>query len=222
MRTEATNRRLPELRPVRRLAAISLVAAIAAGLLAPSAPASPAAKPRVTIIGDSVMASFDYVPAARRTLGRGLDLRSDTAVCRRLVAASCPFQGTTPPTALDVIRTSARTLGSVVVINVGYNDWSAVYDVGRVVRELREAGVKRIVWVTLREAGVHAALYAQSNARIRAAARRWTDVVVADWNARSQGRSWFRGDGLHLTSAGALALAQLLRPLALAGAGSST
>lgn len=222
MRTEATNRRLPELRPVRRRTAISLVAAIAAGLLASSAPASPAAKPRVTIIGDSVMASFDYVPAARRTLGRGLDLRSDTAVCRRLVAASCPFQGIAPPTALDVIRTSARTLGSVVVINVGYNDWSAVYDVGRVIRELREAGVKRIVWVTLREAGVHAALYAQSNARIRAAARRWTDVVVADWNARSQGRSWFRGDGLHLTPAGALALAQLLRPLALAGAGSST
>lgn len=223
MQTRATNRRLPELRAVRHLAAISLAAGVAVALLvSPSAGAGSAAKPRVTIIGDSIMASFDYVPAARRLLGRGADLRSDSAVCRRLVAVSCPFQGSTPATALDVIRASGRALGSVVVINVGYNDWSAAYDVGRVLRALREVGVRRVVWVTLREAGVHAALYAQSNARIRAAARRWADVVLADWNAHSQGRPWFREDGLHLTPAGALALARLLRPLALAGAGSST
>lgn len=217
MQTTRTNRRPPELRRLRRLAAATLVAGAAVALVgSAAAPASSAAKPRVTLIGDSIMASFDYVPAARGALGRGLDLRSDSAVCRRLVAASCPFQGSVPATALDVVRANGRALGSTVVINVGYNDWSAVYDVNRVVRALRASGAKRVVWVTLRESGPNAALYAQSNARIRAADRRWKDVVLADWDAYSRGRSWFRTDGLHLTPAGALALARLLRPLVLA------
>ena len=84
------------------------------------------------------MASFDYVPAARRSLAKGLDLRSDSAVCRRLVAASCPFQGSTPATALEVVRADGRALGPVVVINVGYNDWAAVYDVDRVLHALTD------------------------------------------------------------------------------------
>ena len=179
-----------------------------------AAPASPSAKPRVTVIGDSIMASFEYVPSARRALGKGLDLRSDTAVCRRLVASSCPFQGSTPATALQVIGASGRSLGRVVVVNVGYNDWVAVYDVDRVLRALRSAGVSRVIWVTLREASSNASLYAQSNARIRNAARRWKkSLVVADWNAFSRGKTWFREDGLHLTSTGAIGLARLLRPL---------
>jgi hypothetical protein len=180
----------------------------------PAAPAGESAKPRVTVIGDSIMASFDYVPSARRALARGLDLRSDSAVCRRLVAVSCPFQGSTPSTVLEVIATKGRGLGRAVVINVGYNDWAAVYDVDRVMRALKQAGVRTAIWVTLREASSNASLYAQSNARIRKAARRWRkSLVVADWNAYSRGRPWFREDGLHLTVSGAMGLARLLRPL---------
>jgi hypothetical protein len=175
----------------------------------------------VTVIGDSIMASFEYVPAARRVLGRGFDLRADNAVCRRLVAASCSFQGSTPATALDVVRARGRMLGPVVVINVGYNDWSAVYDVDRVMRALTAARVRRVVWVTLREAGGNASVYAQSNVRLRRADRRWGRLVVADWNAQSRGRPWFRADGLHLTADGAVGLARLLRPLVVAGASPS-
>jgi hypothetical protein len=181
-------------------------------------PATPA-KMRVTVIGDSITASFDYVVAARRYLGKGLDLRSDALVCRRLVAASCSFQGSTPATALQVVGAQGRALGPVVVINVGYNDWAAVYDVDRMMKALRAAGVRRVVWVTLRETGSNASIYAQSNARIRSAANRWrTALVVADWNAYSRGKPWFREDGLHLNTSGALGLARLLRPLVLAGA----
>jgi hypothetical protein len=199
-------------RRLRRVA--SVVAVVVLALVGgTAAPASPSAKPRVTVIGDSIMASFEYVPSARRALGKGLDLRSDTAVCRRLVASSCPFQGSTPATALQVIAASGRSLGRVVVINVGYNDWVAVYDVDRVLRALRSAGVRRVIWVTLREASSNASLYARSNARIRNAARRWKSLVVADWNAYSSGQTWFREDGLHLTSTGAMGLARLLRPL---------
>jgi hypothetical protein len=102
-----------------------------------------------------------------------------------------------------------------VVVNVGYNDWTAVYDVDRVMRALSEAGVRTVVWVTLRATTSN---YARSNARIRAAERRWKDLVVADWDAYSRGKPWFRDDGLHLTEAGVFGLAQLLRPLLVAGA----
>ena len=165
------------------------------------------------------MASFNYVAAARRYLGKGLDLRSDAVVCRRLVAASCSFQGTTPPTVLQVVGAQGRALGPVVVVNVGYNDWAAVYDVDRVMKALKAAGVKHVIWVTLRQAGSYASVYAQSNARIRSAGKRWrSTLVVADWNAYSSGKPWFREDGLHLTTSGALGLARLLRPLVLADA----
>jgi hypothetical protein len=192
-------------------AAVGLAAAaLALVVLAPTSAGSPS-RPRVTVIGDSVTASFDYVPAAKQYLGKGLDLRSDAVVCRRLVAASCVFKGSTPATALQVIGAHGRSLGSVVVVNVGYNDWAAVYDVDRVMRALAEAGVTTTIWVTLRETTAN---YARNNARVRAAARRWRkSLVIADWNAHSRGRPWFREDGLHLTSSGAMGLARLLRPL---------
>ena len=213
-------RRQPELRAVVALAAATFLAAL---LGATSATAKPSAPPktRVTIIGDSITASFSYVAGAKRYLGKGLDLRTDALVCRRLVAASCAFQGTTPATALQVVGAQGHALGSVVVINVGYNDWAAVYDVDRVMRALKAAGVQHVVWVTLREAGANASIYAQSNARIRSAGKRYRkSLVIADWNAYSRGRPWFREDGLHLTNSGAFGLARLLRPLVLAGASS--
>lgn len=191
-----------------------LLAASVAFLVAASASATPGTKPRVTVIGDSVAASFDYVAAARRSLGRGLDLRSDTAVCRRLVAASCEFQGARPATALDVVRARGGSLGSVVVVNVGYNDWAAVYDVDRLMRALKSAGVRTVVWVTLRETTSN---YARNNMRVRRALRKWKSLVLADWNAYSRGKPWFRSDGLHLTVSGAMGLARLVRPLVLAG-----
>jgi hypothetical protein len=207
-------RALPALSALVVVTAVTLVAAVCA-----PASAHSSSRTRVTIIGDSVMASFVYVPAARRYLGRGLDLRSDAVVCRRLVAASCPFQGATPATALQVVGAEGRRLGPVVVIDVGYNDWAAVYDVDRVMRALEAAGVRSVIWVTLREAGPNASIYARSNARIRAAGKRWQrSLVVADWNSYSRGREWFRGDELHLSVTGAMALARFLRPLVLAGA----
>ena len=212
-RRTSSSRRRPELRrPAQALCGLVIVVvALAAGA---SASAGGSSKPRVTVIGDSVAASFDYVPAARRYLGKGIELRSDAVVCRRLVAASCAFQGSTPPTALDVVSAEGHALGPVVVVNVGYNDWTAVYDVDRVMRALTAAGVRSVVWVTLRETTSN---YATNNRRIFAASHRWKRLVVADWNAYSRGKAWFREDGLHLTASGALGLARLLRPLVLAG-----
>jgi hypothetical protein len=216
--TTTPRRQLPELRATLALALAITAAVLACAAAAPAQPSAPA-KTRVTVIGDSITASFNYVASAKRYLGKGLDLRSDAVVCRRLVAASCSFQGTTPSTVLEVVGSQGNALGPVVVINVGYNDWAAVYDVDRVMKALKTAGVEHVIWVTLREAGSNASIYAQSNARIRSADKRWRSrLVLADWNAYSRGKPWFREDGLHLTTSGALGLARLLRPLVLANA----
>ena len=182
-------------------------AAIAAVLLAAS-PATAAEKPRVTVIGDSVQASFSYVPKAVSRLGKGFDLKLDALVCRRLITSSCTYNGVTPKTALQVIQSKGTALGSVVVLNVGYNEGSGTYDVNAVMRALRKAKVKGVVWVTLRE---QRSVYTAINARIRQAAGRWKGFAVADWNAASSRKPWFGSDGLHLNSAGAFALAGLIR-----------
>ncbi len=175
----------------------------------------PAGKPRVTVIGDSVSASLLYVPSAVRLLRTGLDLRLDLRVCRRLASLSCPYMGTTPPSALDAIETRGTRLGSTVVIDVGYNDVSTTYDrdVREVLGALRKAGVTNVVWVALAEKRPD---YAAINEIVRSAARRDpAHLCVADWARVSRGQAYFGDDGLHLNTAGAVAFAKLLRPYAV-------
>ena len=179
----------------------------------PKATTATTKPPRVTVIGDSVQASFGYVPKAVRRLGRGLALRMDAKVCRRLVAPSCPYQGVTPATALEVAKSLGDRTGRVAVVNVGYNDDPRGYDVGAVMRTLRADGVEKVVWVTMRETR---SIYATTNDEIRTAAKRWPAMRIADWNAVSAGRPWFADDGLHLNTKGALALSGLLRVNVLA------
>lgn len=196
------------------LAAVALVAVlVAAGT--PASPAAATAKPRVTLVGDSITASFAYVPRAAKLLGAGLDLRVDAKVCRRLVAPSCTYQGVTPQTALELVRSRGAALGRVVVVNVGYNDDSSRYtaDLDTTMKALRRAGVTRVIWVTLRE---QRSVYVATNSVIRAGPRRWKGLQIADWNAASRGKPWFARDGLHLNTAGAMGLARLLRPLVIA------
>jgi hypothetical protein len=198
---------------VRRWPAIGILSAAIVAVLLAAGPATAAEKPRVTVIGDSVQASFSYVPKAVSRLGRGFDLKLDAVVCRRLISSSCTYNGVTPKTALQVIQSKGPALGSVVVMNVGYNEGSGTYDVNAVMRALRKAKVKSVVWVTLRE---RRSLYAAINGRIRQAAGRWKGFAVVDWNAASAGKPWFGSDGLHLNSAGAFALSGLLRQKVLA------
>jgi hypothetical protein len=164
------------------------------------------------MIGDSVPAALTYVPGAERVLGQGLDLRLDLRVCRRLVAASCAYMGRTPATGLEAVQADGSSLGHTVVMDVGYNDDGTRYiaDMDRVLRALRDADVQRVVWVTLRE---ERSDYVRVNAAIRHEASRWPRLVqIADWNEASYEQDgWFATDGLHLSDAGAFALAHFLR-----------
>ena len=166
---------------------------------------------RVTFVGDSVPASISYIPAAQAQLRRGLDVRLDLKVCRRLVQPSCTYQGTTPSSALEAVKGYGRSLGRVLVVNVGYNESADGYRQGidRVMRAALAQGASGVVWVTLRETRD---IYRWTNVAIKTAAKRWPQLVVADWNAYSSGKPWFGDDGLHLTPTGATALASFLRP----------
>jgi hypothetical protein len=204
---------------MRAIAATVLTAAVVALGAAAGEASSADTRPRVTVIGDSVAASLNHVPRARALLGRGVDLRLDAQVCRRLVGTSCPFQGSRPRNVVETIA-ATRRLGDVVVIDVGYNDDPAAYAAGidQVMTILSRGGVHTVIWSTLK---VDRPGYGRINAAIRKAAKRWRTLRVVDWNAHSRGHaSWFVSDGLHVNVAGALGLARMLRgPVALATCG---
>jgi hypothetical protein len=196
----------------RRLGPIGAVAALACIVVAAASGGSGATPPvRVTFVGDSVADALAYMPTAERAFGRGYDVAFDLRVCRRLATAGCPYRGTVPSSALDEVYASGEQTGQVLVVDVGYNDDPALYRKGMddLVQTAGALGVKRIVWVTLRETQ---SIFRQTNAVIRSEAKRYPQVEVADWNACSAGKPWFRSDGLHLTPAGATALAAWLRP----------
>ena len=165
----------------------------------------------VTFVGDSIPASISYIPAAQARLRPGLKVRLDLRVCRRLVQPSCTFQGETPPSALEAVQGYGRSLGRVLIVNVGYNESSDGYRQGidRIMRAALAQGAAGVVWVTLRETRD---IYHRTNVVIKAAAKRWPQLLVADWNSFSGGKPWFGDDGLHLTATGATALATFLRP----------
>jgi len=199
---------------MQRFARVAAAAGALAAACASSTTATATAPARVTFVGDSVADSLSYVPAAEEALGRGLDLRFDLRVCRRLASTGCPYAGSTPPSALDVVYQWSGRLGQVLVVDVGYNDDPAQYRHGMddLIQTAGAVGVKRIVWVTLRAAEP---VYRETNAVIRSEARRFPQVEVADWDAAGAGKPWFRPDGLHLTARGAVALATWLRPYVL-------
>ena len=193
-----------------------VAALVACALLASAAAGDAAARPRVTLFGDSVAAALAYQSRARATLAKGLDLQIDAEVCRRLAEVGCPYDGARPESVLSLVSKPAKPLGSVVVIDVGYNDVPSDYgdDVDRVMQALVRQGVTTVIWVTMQERRV---LYRATNAAIRAATKRWPQIVVADWDDASRARTtWFGDDELHLSSSGAVGLARFLRPFVLA------
>ena len=199
-----------------RTASAAIAALAACALLASTASAGRSVRPRVTVFGDSVAAALSYPGTARKTLAKGLDLQIDAKVCRRLAEIGCPYQGDRPQSVLSLVTQPAKPLGSVVVIDVGYNDVPSDYgdDIDHVMQALVRQGVTTVIWVTMQE---RRPLYQTTNAAIRAAATRWPQIRIADWDDASSGKpTWFVDDGLHLSSAGGVGLAKFLRPFVLA------
>jgi hypothetical protein len=190
-------------------ALLGLAACTVAGALSAQATIVQA-PPRVTIIGDSVASSLDYVPAARAILAAGIDLKLELAPCRRVGQASCPYLGSRPPTVLDLVPTLGNALGQTVIVAVGYNDFEQAYagDMEDALAALRKVGVQHVLWLTLHEVRPD---YAAMNVSIHAAATHHPELTVVDWQAAARAHpAWFQPEGIHLTAAGAIAMATLV------------
>ena len=184
------------------LAALVLVAGAQGGSAAPPV--------RVTVFGDSAATAMAYDPDAKRTLGRGIDLRLEVAACRRLGDTSCPYDGVRPPNVIDRATALGSEMGPVVVVNVGYNDFEANYadNIEQALAVFRKAGVEHVVWLTLR---AERQSYLSMNAMITAAAQKHPEMTVVDWNAQARNNpGWLQPDGIHLTPLGAEGMAALV------------
>jgi len=193
-----------------RAVALAAVVLAALGLVAGAQGASAAPPVRVTVFGDSAATAMAYDPDAKRTLGRGIDLRLEVAACRRLGDTSCPYDGVRPPNVIDRATALGSEMGPVVVVNVGYNDFEANYadNIEQALAVFRKAGVEHVVWLTLR---AERQSYLSMNAMITAAAQKHPEMTVVDWNAQARNNpAWLQPDGIHLTPLGAEGMAALV------------
>ena len=191
---------------------LALIACVA-GVAVAVSHAGTRSGPVVTLIGDSVADRMEHNPAALNRLNRDFTLNLQTQGCRRLATQSCTIVGEPAPPA-NVVTLAKRLgprLGRIVVVATGYNDdpYRFDRDFDKVMRTFNANGVKRVVWLTLREAK---SAYVLSNADIEAESAKWPTLTVADWNSYSANRpDWFEADGVHLTLAGSTALAVFIQ-----------
>ncbi|MDQ1432842.1 MAG: hypothetical protein QOF40_3444 [Actinomycetota bacterium] len=187
-------------RPLRRFARASGVGigALVALLVLASlvAPASSQTSPlRVSMFGDSVM-----LGARDQLLARFPDasVTVDAVENRSLLGAVSVLQG-------------AQPLGDVVVLDLGYNDGD---DPGVFRQRIDNAmavlsSVPKVLWLTQRE---FRAGRAGMNAELVAAATRYGNLEVVDWNTEVAAHpEEVYGDGIHLTPVGQRAMAALVR-----------
>jgi hypothetical protein len=202
------------------LAALSLVLLLVSATGARAE--TPAPGPRVTVITDSSGSALVFDGASNAILGRGFDLDVETVICRKLVKRGCGGAEPAPPSALDTVQILAAQgrLGKIVVIDTGYNDRPE--EVGEAVdpllRALLSAGVEKVIWVTYVE---RLSEWADSNRLLVAAATRWPQLTLADWNAVALPNDEWFVDQAHLNSLGGRALATFLHPFLVYACGTA-
>lgn len=179
----------------RRAAAPPAAAPTTTTTAPPTTTTAPPAPEVVYVVGDSVLlGAREELPAALP----GRTVVVDAVGSRRL------------PDAIGLLRTRRAEVGDgVVVIDLGNNH---VPEEGAFADHIDAAmqaldGVRRVVWVTLAERWPSRV---ELNAAIRDAPDRWPNAVVADWAPIAAADPALLDDGLHLTPAGAEALARLI------------
>ena len=161
----------------------------------------------VFMLGDSVMAGIGFSATAKNVLRGYAPFVLEAKECRRMNGPSCALNGSPPPSpGIAVLQGSVRRLGDTVVIMVGYNEIIGPRTIDLVMKIVGPG--RRVLWLTYRNGGGQS--FGASNGNLVAAARRWSNLRVADWNAYSAGRSGWFVDGLHLTSSGAPELARFI------------
>jgi hypothetical protein len=171
------------------------VTALAMALAGSSSAQTPTAL-RVAVIGDSVLLG------AKEELLAGFadqQVTVDAVEDRSLLGA------------IGLFRSAGPALGDVVVLDLGYNDSSdpAVFR-GRVDDAMTAlAGVRRVIWLNQHDWGPGRA---GMNAELTAAASRYANLDVVDWNAEVAAHpDYVYADAIHLTPTGQPAMAAAVR-----------
>ena len=188
--------------------ALVAVAVVLGGSAAPAGVRAPL--PHVTMFGDSIADAIVGYDQARAILADGVDVDFEVAPCRRLVQDSCPFDGVRPPTVLQVVKTLGSKIGPTVIVALGYNEYEDQFarNVDVTLDAFENAGVKQVLWLTLRAAR-HP--YVNMNDSLVAAAAAHRSLIVVDWNLYSRSHAdWFQADGIHLLYDGSKGMATLL------------
>ena len=179
-------------------------------LLGAATTAHASARPHVTVIGDSIMTGVLWHAKPMAILGQGIDLLMEVGVCRRIEGVSCPYEGAEVPTLVDLVPQLQPDIGKTVIVEMGYNEPAGGFaqKIDDAMHVLVQAGVSRVLWVNMREAEGQ---YSAMNAELLAAATRYPQLTVIDWNTYAAGHpEWFQNDGLHLLESGGGGLATLL------------
>jgi Putative Ig domain len=195
-----------------RATLLALAAVAVAALAAATRPADGTSRTlqHVTLFGDSVAQAVVDNAQARKLVSTGVDMDFEVAPCRRVGQDSCPYNGVRPPNVIDLAKQLGSRLGATVVVAVGYNDFAQSYaqNIEDALAAFKQAGVKRVLWLTLR-AAEHP--YLGMNDEIVTAAAHHPELVVVDWNLYSRSHpDWFQSDGIHLVGPGAQAMATLV------------
>lgn len=220
------------MRPFRCLSGLAMAVVIGAGVLGASATAAPTTldspavplefaqrqpptprvvgQSRAVIISDSAMAGVRWNGALDGF--RGFDADDRLESCRRLVATSCNGrEGRRPLTAFSEIAfLPAPGPTDVLVIAVGYNDWSGRFasDLRLVLDLARAKGFTTIAWVNYRDEVSYrlpsddgrTSNYGLMNAELDRVAEsgEYPELRVWDLDTYTEGTiGWFTRDGVH-------------------------
>lgn len=151
--------------------------------------------PRLFVIGDSVL------------------LGAQPAVVARLPGWTVTVyaqEGLSTLAAPAIIAANRPNVGEVAVIALGNNDRGNPVTFGQRIDGVMQAlsGTRRVIWINLRQ---FASWVPAMNAQLQAATTRWPNLEIADWDARATpDPALVYADGLHLTPAGAAAMAELI------------
>jgi hypothetical protein len=175
-------------------AVVVLVVSMASHPVASAESSSPA--PRVSVFGDSVLlGARDQLLAQLQPWSVTVDAVED----RSLLGA------------IGIFQAAQSALGDIVVLDLGYNDSDdpAVFR-GRIDGAMGAlAGVMRVVWLNQSE---FTPGRAGMNAELVAAASRYPNLEVVDWNAEVVAHpEYVYADHIHLTPAGQTAMAAVVR-----------
>lgn len=127
--------------------------------------------------------------------------------------------GNCPPATSDGLAVARSLTGSpdVAIVQLGYNDGQTglAAEIDQVMQALVAKGVRVVGWVTMSERRIvnGSPSFAAGNSALRAAATRWPQLRILNWDVHSNGSAkdrWF-SDNVHLSPTGRAEFALWLR-----------